>query len=389
LSLVVNTNIASMNAQRSLANGSKELQSAMERLSSGKKINSAADDAAGFAIAELMTAQVRGLNVAIKNANDGLSLLAVVENGLSDVTDILQRVRELSVQAANGTNSAVDRANLATEASSLINEIDRIASDTTFNGFYVLSGFSQDVKVQVGYNDGQNVGLDFSGSYSSMLGIADGFGKTAPLGTLDTSDLTGNGDNTVVDLSSYQNSHEVIGRVLNHNNWYGSSWGYGTPDANYQAQSAFVHFEDGSSFEVATFFPDTNNANAAATLEIAASLSELEGKAGLNWSVSGGGVSAIDLEADPSSALTTIDIALNQVASEKAKLGADQNRFGYVVTNLMNVAENTTAAQSRIRDADFAVEAARLAKAQVLQQTGTAMLAQANAAPQLVLSLIR
>ena len=105
--------------------------------------------------------------------------------------------------------------------------------------------------------------------------------------------------------------------------------------------------------------------------------------------VSGGGVSAIDLEADPSSALTTIDIALNQVASEKAKLGADQNRFGYVVTNLMNVAENTTAAQSRIRDADFAVEAARLAKAQVLQQTGTAMLAQANAAPQLVISLIR
>ena len=358
MSLVVNTNIASMNAQRSLMSSAKELQTAMERLSSGKKINSAADDAAGFAIAERMTAQVRGLNVAVKNANDGLSLLSVVENSLSDVTDILQRIRELAVQAANGTNSVNDRGNLATEAESLVAEIDRIASDTTFNGVHVLAGFSQDVKVQVGYNDGNTVDLD-------------------------ASDLTANGDNTEIDLSAYEGSHENIGHVLNHDNWYGSSWGYGTPDSTHQAQSAFIHFEDGSSYTVDTFHPGDS------TLTIEASLAEIQSKAGLDWSVSGGGVSSINLSSSPSSALTTIDRALNQVASEKAKLGAAQNRLGYVVSNLMNVAENTTAAQSRIRDADFAVEAARLAKAQILQQTGTAMLAQANAQPQMILSLIR
>jgi flagellin len=383
MSLVVNTNIASMNAQRSLMSSAKELQTAMERLSSGKKINSAADDAAGFAIAERMTAQVRGLNVAVKNANDGLSLLSVVENSLSDVTDILQRIRELAVQAANGTNSVNDRGNLATEAESLVAEIDRIASDTTFNGVHVLAGFSQDVKVQVGYNDGNTVDLDFSGSYSSMLGVADGFGEPGALGALDASDLTANGDSTVIDLSAYEGSHENIGHVLNHDNWYGSSWGYGTPDSTHQAQSAFIHFEDGSSYTVDTFHPGDS------TLTMEASLAEIQSKAGLDWSVSGGGVSSINLSSSPSSALTTIDRALNQVASEKAKLGAAQNRLGYVVSNLMNVAENTTAAQSRIRDADFAVEAARLAKAQILQQTGTAMLAQANAQPQMILSLIR
>lgn len=389
MSLVVNTNIASMNAQRSLMHSAKELQTAMERLSSGKTINSAADDAAGFAISERMTAQVRGLNIAVKNANDGLSLLSVVENSLSDVTDILQRIRELSVQAANGTNSASDRENLNIEAESLVAEIDRIASDTTFNGVHVLSGFSQDVRVQVGYNDGNTVDLDFAGSHSSMLGVADGFGEPSPLGALDASDLTANGVNTVIDLSSYANSYENIGHVLNHNNWFGSSWSQAFDNSPNQPLSAFINFEDGSSYTVNALSPVTWPNPTAWTLEIEASLTDIQGKAGLNWNVSGGGLSDIDLDSSPSSALTTIDLALKQVASEKARLGAAQNRLGYVVSNLMNVAENTTAAQSRIRDADFAVEAARLAKAQVLQQTGTAMLAQANAQPQMILSLIQ
>lgn len=379
---MVNTNVASLNAQRSLAASGAEQKTAMERLSTGKKINSAADDAAGFAIAERMTAQVRGLNMAVKNSSDGLSLLSVAENSLSDVTDILQRIRELSVQAANGTNSASDKSNLAAEASSYISEIDRIVSDTTFNDIKVLAGFSQEVKVQVGVNDGDLVKLEFSGSYSSMLGIAAGFGKAEALAAFGVADLASNGSHTVIDLSSYAASEAKIDDVLNHDNWSGSSWGHGAPDGTNQPLTASINFEDGSRYSVVTFRPDNK-------LTIGASLGELTSKAGMSWSVSAGGVSDINLSQSPSSALTTIDLALNQIASEKSRLGASQNRLGYAVSNLMNVAENTTAARSRIRDADFAIEAARLAKAQVLQQSGAAMLAQANAAPQVVLNLIR
>ncbi|MEK9963427.1 MAG: hypothetical protein VW776_03805, partial [Betaproteobacteria bacterium] len=134
MSLVVNTNVASLNAQRSLAASGNELKTAMERLSSGKKINSAADDAAGFAIAERMTAQIRGLNMATKNANDGLSMLAVIENATNDVTDMLQRMRELAIQAANDTNGTADRSFLNAEVQSLVSEIDRVANNTQYNG---------------------------------------------------------------------------------------------------------------------------------------------------------------------------------------------------------------------------------------------------------------
>ena len=388
VALVVNTNIASMNAQRSLAHSSRELNSAMERLSTGKKINSAADDAAGFAIAETMTSQVRGLNMAVKNLNDVSSLISVVENSLSDVTDILQRIRELAVQASNGTNSTGDRANLSTEVSSLIDEIDRIGSDTTFNGMHLLRGFWIDKSIQVGYNDGDSESADLLAIKSSTIGRSGGFGVSSPIEELDSADLSSAGVNTVIDLSSYTNAYENIGHVLNHDNWYGSSWGYGAPDSVHQAQTAFIHFEDGSRYSVETFFPDTDNANANANLVVQVSLDELTAKAGQSWFVSGGGVSAINLSSSPSSALTTIDRALAEMAKVQGAMGTSQNKVGYMISNLMNVAEYTTAARSRIQDADFAVEAARLAKAQVLQQSGTAMLSQANAAPRLVLSLL-
>jgi flagellin len=291
MSLVVNTNVASMNAQRSLIASSKELQSAMERLSTGKKINSAADDAAGFAIAESMTAQVRGLSMAAKNANDALGLLKVVENATNDVTDMLQRIRELAVQAASGTNSDTDVSNLQLEAEALMNEITRVSSDTSYNGTFYLaaSGSTNAVSVQVGYNDGDVIEVQTYDVSASELGSSSG-------GTI-TISLTG-------------------GSTSSHN-----ATGY------------------------------------------------------------------LDISKD--GALEVISDAIDQVASYKAEWGAGQNRLQYTVANLMNVVEFTTAARSRIQDADFAVEAARLAKAQVLQQTGTAMLAQANAAPQLALQLLK
>ena len=271
MSIVVNTNIGSLNAQRSLAESSRELSTAMERLSSGKKINSAADDAAGFAIAERMTAQVRGLNMATKNANDGLAMLSTIENATNDVTDMLQRIRELAVQAANDTNGTQDRLYLQNEVDSLVAEINRVSSDTVYNDSVVLDG-TLSGKLQVG---------------------------TAATQTIDFAI-------TAID---------------------------------------------------------------AATLA----------------------VDALDLSdaANAATALTSIDAAIETVAGNRAGYGALANRLEYTVSNLMNVAEFTTAARSRIEDADFAAESARLAKAQVLQQTGTAMLAQANASSQLAIQLIR
>ena len=171
MSMIVNTNIASMNAQRSLYASSKEVSTAMERLSTGLKINSAADDAAGFAIAESMTAQVRGLNMAVKNANDGLGLVKVIENASNDVTDMLQRIRELAVQASNGTNSVSDKQNLQNEARALIDEIDRVATTTQYNNENVLDGSFADKKIQVGYNDGDSINFSVRSITSSQLGL--------------------------------------------------------------------------------------------------------------------------------------------------------------------------------------------------------------------------
>jgi flagellin len=298
MAIVVNTNIASMNAQRSLAASNTELKTAMERLSTGSRINSASDDAAGFAIAESMTAQVRGLSMAAKNANDALGLLKVVENATNDVTDMLQRIRELAVQAQSGTNSSVDIANLQQEANALIDEITRVSEDTTYNGNAYIGTQATTIDIQVGYNDGDVIQINTYDVASSQLGVTFGEGDDATVFNLI------DGDGNYLDISS-------------------------TPDVD----------GDGN--------------------------------------IVGPG------------ALQVITGAIEQVASYKAEWGAGQNRLNYTVSNLMNVVEFTSAARSRIQDADFAVEAAKLAKAQVLQQTGTAMLAQANAAPQLALQLIK
>jgi flagellin len=303
MSLVVNTNFASMNAQRSLMASSKELQSAMERLSTGKKINSAADDAAGFAIAENMTAQVRGLSMAAKNANDGLGLLKVVENATNDVTDMLQRIRELAVQAQSGTNSQSDIDNLQLEANALIDEIGRVSEDTTYNNTaYLGSGASTTINIQVGYNDGDTITLQTYNIKAENLGV----------------NVTDQSDTTATVLVALKN-----------------------------ADGTYLQLD-----QMATAADPNNTDRVPGALEV-------------------------------------ITAAIDQVASYKAEWGAGQNRLEYTVSNLMNVVEFTTAAQSRIQDADFAVEAARLAKAQVLQQTGTAMLAQANAAPQIALQLLK
>ena len=328
--MVVNTNLGSLSAQRSLAASGVELKEAMERLSSGKKINTAADDAAGFAIAERMTAQIRGLNMATKNANDGLSMLAVVENATNDVTDMLQRIRELAVQAANDSNSLEDRVFLQQEVNSLLQEVNRVATQTKYNNKVVLDG-SLAGSFQVGTEKDQTISFSINSIDTDVLGLTN----------------IDNDANNAIDYASGTYAVTTTGLAAGDYNGDGDA----TDTALSNSGSALVASGSGA----------TGTAGAISILTAA----------------------------DATDSLAKISTAIEQVAANRASYGALQNRLEYTVSNLMNVAEFTTSARSRIEDADFAAESAKLAKAQVLQQTGTAMLAQANAAPQLALQLIR
>ena len=400
MSLVVNTNVGSLNAQRSLASSGAELKTAMERLSSGKKINSAADDAAGFAIAERMTAQIRGLNMATKNANDGLSMLAVIENATNDVTDMLQRMRELAIQAANDTNGSVDRAFLQEEVNQLIQEIDRVATQTQYNGQVLLDGSFQNKSIQVGTESGQTV--EFSVSSIAIANLGQSAGLTHQVtnytkvgevtSTIDSfgfsisspSEMPEVGQTFEIVGSDGESSQHIVHQVFDyetiltpeHHLGYGGPEntgivdGYNSPNAiNIYANYALYSDGNGGYQDLGEQVGDE--------IYLVETTQELKS------------LNSIDLRNSPSEALALISSAIDQVSGQRASLGALQNRLEYTVSNLMNVAEFTTSARSRIEDADFAAESARLAKAQVLQQTGTAMLAQANAQPQLALSLIR
>jgi len=269
----INTNLMSLNVQRNLFQSSSSLSTSIERLSTGLRINSAKDDAAGLAITERMTAQINGKQQAMRNANDGISLAQTAEGALDEVTNNLQRVRELAVQASNATYSDADRALLQKEVTALLAENDRTASQTKFNGVNLLDGSFSGQSFQVGSN-----------ASDTISGVA-------------ISDM----DNAAI------------------------------------------------------------------------------------------GVSAVDIStaSGASAALTSVDTALNTINTQRADLGALQSRFESVVNSLQISVENESAARSRIRDADFAVETANLSRTQILQQAGTAMLAQANAAPQNVLGLLR
>ena len=379
MSLVINTNVASLNAQRSLTASGAELKTAMERLSSGKKINSAADDAAGFAIAERMTAQIRGLNMAAKNANDGLSMLSTIENATSDITGMLHRMRELAVQGINDTNGEQDRAYLQLEVDALMEEINRVSSDTQYNGSAVLNGNKTTTYT------GQTTVDDVAISANSTFTIS-----------------VNGGPSTIISVGG-SNAHADVDTALNGFGGVSASAGTnsgikfeGTALASLKINSTEVEGtvdKLGGSIQVGTEKGQSvafsiNSIDTVALGLSAVGTAEDHAAAGTQFVA---GTSHIDVSSatEASDSLAKITAAIEQVAGDRAGYGALQNRLGYTVSNLLNVAEYTTAARSRIEDADFASESARLAKAQVLQQAGTAMLAQANASSQLALSLFR
>ncbi len=378
MALTINTNVSSLNAQRNLNSSSMDLSTSLQRLSSGLRINSAKDDAAGLAISERMTTQIRGMNVAMRNANDGVSLAQTAEGSLDSVSSALQRIRELAVQSANATNSASDRAALDAEAQQLKSEIDRVATQTNFNGVKLLDGSFTNQTFQVGANSGETISVNsIVNAQSTALGTTTSAGVTGVAATSFTAitagDLTINGV-SVGGIAADTSAVERAGSIRDAINSVSDQTGvYATNDTS------------------TTVSLTSTNAITVAFAGLSADTTTTGLTAATTATATTTGFSTLDLStvAGANTAIGTMDAALEAVNTARADLGAIQTRFESVVSNLAINSENTSAARGRIRDADFAAETASLSRNQILQQAGTAMLAQANQVPQNVLSLLR
>jgi flagellin len=481
MALVINTNVMSLNAQRNLTTSGNQLATSLQRLSSGLRINSAKDDAAGLAISDRMTTQISGLNQAARNANDGISLAQTTEGALQEVTNNLQRIRELAVQSANATNSVSDRAALDQEVQQRIAEIDRIASQTSFNGRKVLDGSFGGATFQVGANVGETISLSLTSSVKataigqvatstgtvdlSTLFTAGGsaataasyesgvvtpgdysgtpltFTVTAPGGAAQTvtlnADYTGDMAGFVAaidaDLDATINVTESGGQITftaatagagsvaiggagaatfttGGTNTAGAAAVAGTA-APYAVGAFSIQVGTGAAVDVAgTYatqqaFADAINSQVAGVYASIDSTNHLVLSSGEALTLSGAGATAtgnasaalagslntqnVNSVNAANSTIQSVDAALTSVSNLRSTLGAIQNRFQSTINSLQAVSENLSASRSRILDTDFAAETAALTRSQILQQAGTAMVAQANSAPQNVLSLLR
>ena len=378
----INTNVMSMTAQRNLSASQGALATSMQRLSSGLRVNSAKDDAAGLAISERMGAQVRGLNVAARNANDGISLAQTAEGALGKVGDMLQRMRELAVQSANASNNSDDRKALQAEVTQLRSEIDRVAKTTSFNGTKLLDGTFANATFQVGANAGEGIAIDSIVSANSAS-----LGNTSLITGAGTITTTAGANAAIAagaltvkgvalgPIAAAASAAERTTQVVDAINAKSSDTGV-FARAIYTAGVA-TGFETFSESAIAV--ADFGNFTAATTGTVAVGAAAASQLDDINVTSFG----------DAQKALKVIDNAINSINSSRADLGALQSRFENAVANINIAGENISAARGRIVDADFAKETSSLSRAQILQQAGTAMVAQANQAPQGVLSLLR
>jgi flagellin len=378
----INTNVSSLTAQRNLNSSQSSLATSMQRLSSGLRVNSAKDDAAGLAIAERMGAQMRGLNVAARNANDGISLAQTAEGALGKVGDMLQRMRELAVQASNATNNQTDRDALNAEVVALKDEIGRVANQTSFNGTKLLDGTFASQQFQVGANAGETITVSsIANATLAQLGgttnIATASVAASGLTGFATAIAAGGVLIDGVDIgaltaagSAGERANQLVAAINNVSPQTGTS-------ASYDAATGQISLRKNTGSIVIT--GTTNSATVAGFVNATTAAVATTGIAGMN--VSGFG--------SAQTALVQIDNALTQINGSRANLGAIQSRFESVISNIAVTAENVTAARGRIMDADFAAETSNMSRAQILQQAGTAMVAQANQLPQQVLQLLR
>jgi flagellin len=389
---VINTNTISLNAQRNLATNSASLSTSIQRLSSGQRINSAKDDAAGLAISERFTTQIRGMNQAARNANDGISLAQTAEGALGEIGNNLQRIRELAVQSRNATNSPTDRAALNKEAQQLKSEIDRVAGTTNFNGVKLLDGSFQDQSFQVGANQGETIDISqIANATSAALGTwttASTTEYTQTLGALTVGDgalaasVQINGVDVSIDPLAARTAGDALTALVAAFNTAKADTAANPTLANVSmAADGSITSED-QNLVIANVSNNLTGVTAGTTPGTATVIPGTPGQEGfadLDISTAEG--------ADK--AMLQMDGALTAINTARADMGAIQNRFTSVVANLSTSSENLSAARSRIQDADFAKESAQLSRNQILQQAGTAMLAQANQSTQGVLSLLR
>jgi flagellin len=387
---VINTNVKSIVAQNAATVNNRSLSKAMEQLSTGKRINGAADDAAGLAISSKMTAQIKGLNQAVRNANDGISLIQTAEGALVEVSNMLQRMRELSVQAANDTNTTTDRSALNNEFGQLRTEINRIATNTQWNGMNILDKTANgtgEFKFQVGANSAQNIALTI-GNYGTANATQ---GTTAAVAT--TANGTGPGHATpAAQVSTFTIAGTpALGDVITAS--VGDKSFTHTVTAGAAAVQTVTEIAAAISTGLGTITGVTKAA-AAGVLTFTASSTAAGSNtftiaAGTGGLLSGISASAITDQATANSAISAVDTALSTVNTGRAQMGATINRLNYAADNLMNVSQNTNESRSRILDTDYAQTTTELARTQIISQAATAMLAQANQAPQSVLSLLR
>ena len=374
----INTNVASLNAQRNLNRSQGLLNQSLERLSTGLRINSAKDDAAGLAISERFTTQIRGLNQAVRNASDGISLAQTAESALAELTNNLQRIRELAVQSANASNSASARAALDAEVPQRIAEVDRIAKQTNFNGVKVLDGSFGTATFQVGANVGETISVSLTtdvtsgavGTINTVAGGAFDNDDTAETITLAFEDADTNALGSV-DIAGGASAQEAVDAINN---------------ANIGGVSAFVN--DDGQIQVLSSIGDVTMAETGGTNNSLGLDGETTADETAAAATTLAGV-GVDTVAGANFAIARVDSALTVVNGLRGTLGAIQNRFESTIVNLQTVSENLAASRGRIQDADFAAETAALTKAQILQQAGVAVLSQANAQPQLALSLLQ
>ncbi len=472
---IINTNIASLNAQRNMNKSQDALGVSLQRLSTGLRINSAKDDAAGLAIAERFTTQIRGINQAVRNANDGISLAQTAEGALGEITNNLQRIRELAVQSANATNSSSDRAALQTEVSQLISEVDRVAQQSKFNGVALLDGSFASKQFQVGADANQTITINsIASARTSALGAS--YSATS-VSTADVNTTATNGSNVAINgvsviasssdgVSFAGGTYSALSKVqainasgisnvtasviatdttagadvtdaaladddlvINGVN-IGVVAAAGSVDGTgaaiiakintHSAATGVVAAYDSTNDDITLTASDGRNITVTATaggttasgfatgtntytgrisltstgtsgLTVTGTGAIIGSPADASATQTGTAVSQLDISTvtGANTAMNSIDAALTSVNNSRASLGAFQNRFSSVVANLQTTSENLSASRSRIQDADFAAETASMTKSQVLQQAGVAILAQANALPQNVLSLLR
>nr|WP_086941120.1 flagellin [Thaumasiovibrio occultus] len=387
MAVTVNTNVSAMTAQRHLNAATQSTATSMERLSSGSRINSAKDDAAGLQISNRLMTQSRGLDVAVRNANDGISMAQTAEGSMQESTSILQRMRDLSLQSANGSNSAEDRVSIQEEVTALQDELNRIAETTSFGGTKLLNGTFGSRSFQVGSDSGEAVQMSFNNIRAdeakmggTVMTAGEGMASNQTLAA-DTAftmnvaglvDAEGEAVDITVGLKKGDDIEEIATRINGQNDKVNASV---SEDGKLQlfSEQGEITIAAGDSLGV------VDDKGTAATIDLATDATNVATTVqDLDVTSVGGAQQAV----------AVLDAAMKYIDSNRADLGASQNRLSHTINNLNNVNENVNASNSRIRDVDFAKETTQMTKSQILSQASTSILAQAKQAPQAALSLL-